>query len=272
MSRPKNAMEIFKRLEKSNCRECGEKTCLAFAGAVYQGRKQLDRCPRLDEEIIKQYGSAGPEKVKIVDPMGQKLVDELKKSLSRLDFHKTAFRSGGRYDGKAITLKILGRNFGITPDCTFQTDIHAGAFITGPVLDYLIHTKGAEPSGKWISFREIKGSDDLMHGFFRKRCETVLKRTADIHTDLFDDLVDIFGGKRIEAQFQADISVVLHPLPKVPIMICYMKPEDGMPSTLNVFFDQSVNVNLSIDSVLSICNGFAYMIEKITEKHGLIAV
>ena len=55
MSQPKNAMEIFKILEKSNCRECGEKTCLAFAGTVYQGRKQLDRCPRIDEEIIKVY-------------------------------------------------------------------------------------------------------------------------------------------------------------------------------------------------------------------------
>jgi len=36
MAQIKNAMEIFKLLEKSNCRECNEKTCLAFAGAVFQ--------------------------------------------------------------------------------------------------------------------------------------------------------------------------------------------------------------------------------------------
>ena len=41
MPRPQNAMEIFKLLDKSNCRDCGEKTCLAFAGAVYQGRKKI---------------------------------------------------------------------------------------------------------------------------------------------------------------------------------------------------------------------------------------
>ena len=47
MPAPKNAMEIFKLLDKSNCRECGEKTCLAFAGAVYRGQKKIDECPRL---------------------------------------------------------------------------------------------------------------------------------------------------------------------------------------------------------------------------------
>ena len=56
MVQPQNAMEIFQLLDKSNCRECGEKTCLAFAGAVFMGQKSLDRCPKLDREIIAKYG------------------------------------------------------------------------------------------------------------------------------------------------------------------------------------------------------------------------
>jgi hypothetical protein len=48
------------------------------------------------------------------------------------------------YDGKAITIKILGRNVGITPDGTFKTDIHASSFVTGPVLEYLINGKGVD--------------------------------------------------------------------------------------------------------------------------------
>jgi CO dehydrogenase/acetyl-CoA synthase gamma subunit (corrinoid Fe-S protein) len=50
MPSPKNAMEIFQLLDKSNCRECGEKTCLAFAGAVFTGARRLDQCPKLDRE------------------------------------------------------------------------------------------------------------------------------------------------------------------------------------------------------------------------------
>jgi ArsR family metal-binding transcriptional regulator len=37
--KPKNAFEIFHFLDKSNCKQCGEKTCLAFAGAVSWGKK-----------------------------------------------------------------------------------------------------------------------------------------------------------------------------------------------------------------------------------------
>lgn len=272
MSKPKNAMEIFKLLEKSNCRECGEKTCLAFASAVYQSRKQINLCPRLGTKIIEKYRSGNAEKKDMSQQMGEQLVEELKKSLSQIDFKKAAQRAGAVFDGKSMTLKMMGRNMKVSPDGTFKTDIHAKPWIIGPVLDYIINGKGSDSSNEWVSFRELQKSDDLMYSFFQKRCENSLKRVADEYIDLFDGLVDIFGGRRVEEKFQADISVVLRPLPKFPMMICYMKPEDGMPSTLNVFFDQSVDDNLSIDSVLTICNGFAAMIEKITEKHGVIAV
>ena len=55
MAQFNNTMEIFKLLDKSNCRECNKPTCLAFAAAVYQGQKQLDECPHLEKEIIARY-------------------------------------------------------------------------------------------------------------------------------------------------------------------------------------------------------------------------
>lgn len=38
------ALEIFKRLPRNNCRECGEMTCLAFAAKVYMGQTSVDKC------------------------------------------------------------------------------------------------------------------------------------------------------------------------------------------------------------------------------------
>ena len=54
MAQFKNAMEIFKLLNKSNCRECKEATCLAFAAAVFQGRRKLNECPHLDQSILEK--------------------------------------------------------------------------------------------------------------------------------------------------------------------------------------------------------------------------
>lgn len=265
----KNAMEIFKILEKSNCRECGEQTCLAFAGSVYQGKKPLDRCPHLSAEILEQCQT---NEINNREEGGAQLTEGLKNQLVDLDFEEAAKKSGGKYVNQNIVLKILGREFAITPDGRFQTHLHVKPWVTGPILDYVINGQGVDPTDEWLAFRELDGADGLMHGFFRKRCESTLQTVADNYPDLFDDLAVIFGGKEVEERDDADIAVVIYPLPKMPLMICYMKAEDGMPSTLNILFDTCVDKNVSMDSILTICNGFAAMVEKITEKHGVITV
>ncbi|MGD8435504.1 MAG: (Fe-S)-binding protein, partial [Syntrophobacterales bacterium] len=56
MSELNTVMDIFKLLDKSNCRKCDLPTCLAFAAAVFKGEKQLADCPSLESEIIERYG------------------------------------------------------------------------------------------------------------------------------------------------------------------------------------------------------------------------
>lgn len=47
------ALAIYKILPKSNCRECGELSCLAFAGKVSMAEAELTDCPHLSEETVK---------------------------------------------------------------------------------------------------------------------------------------------------------------------------------------------------------------------------
>jgi len=78
----------------------------------------------------------------------------------------------------------------------------------------------------------------------------------------------MFDGKNVARQFESDISVVIHPLPLVPMMICYWKPEEGMESSLNVFFDDTVHENLGADSAYFLATGIIQMIEKMALHHG----
>ena len=58
--RPK-IIEILKLLPKSNCRECGEKTCMVFAAKMAEGIKTTDDCsPMINEnkEKLKNYMSS----------------------------------------------------------------------------------------------------------------------------------------------------------------------------------------------------------------------
>ena len=100
------------------------------------------------------------------------------------------------------------------------------------------------------------------YGLFSQQCEKRLKKMADSHTDLFEFMLDVFSGKQVERHFQSDISLVLHPLPRVPIMICYWKPEEGMESDLSVFFDAAAEDNLPTAGIYTLAAGMATMFEK----------
>jgi len=95
-----------------------------------------------------------------------------------------------------------------------------------------------------------------------------MKRVADIYTDLFNDIVTVLNGKEVEKEFQSDISVVMNVLPKIPVMICYSLPEDGLESSLNIYFDKTADQNLDIGSIFSIGAGLTQMFTKMALTHG----
>ncbi|MCM8803481.1 MAG: acetyl-CoA decarbonylase/synthase complex subunit gamma, partial [Candidatus Omnitrophica bacterium] len=50
-------LDIFKYLPKTNCKECGFPTCLAFAMQVAIGKAELGKCPYVSEEGKKQLAA-----------------------------------------------------------------------------------------------------------------------------------------------------------------------------------------------------------------------
>ena len=266
MPAPKNAMEIFRLLDQSNCRECGEKTCLAFAGAVYQGHRKIEACPKLDRTTIARFSETGQQR-RGIEENRQAALQAMQRQIAGLDFAKAAARTGGRVQQGRLIVKILGKDFGVDHSGTLYSDIHVNPWIAAPFLDYVLNAQGAEPTGRWVSFRELKAGKDG-YALFQKRCEAALQRVADTTTDLFDDMVHLFAGRQVAEQFQSDISVVLHPLPKVPIMICYWRPAEGLGSTLNIFFDETADRNLDIGSIFALGAGLAQMFQKLALRHG----
>ena len=263
----KNVMEIFTLLDKSNCRKCGEKTCLAFAGKVYLGQCNISACPHLSEQAIEKLEES------TVVPVGsdenqEEYIASLKHDISMLDFAETAEKIGATFDGATMIIRILGKNFGIQQQTgDFKTDLHLIPWVVMPLLEYVLHCQGIVVSGDWVSFRELRKGKER-YPLFKKRGEDILKHLADKYVDFFDDIVHMFDGTQVAKEFESDVSVVLYPLPLVPVMICYWKPEDGMASSLNLFFDSSADHNLDADAVFFLGTGLAQMFEKLAEHHG----
>jgi len=259
-------MEIFKLLDKSNCRKCKEPTCLAFAAAVFKGQKQLDECPSLEKDILARYGGGTSNRIALEQERDE-AVEQLKRKISTIDLFSSAQRLGGKFSDGKLTIKCLGKDFSVDKRGSITTDIHVNPWITIPVLNYIINGEGVPVTGKWVPLRELKGGKKW-YRLFGQRCEKPLKKVADTYTDLFADMLHIFKGRQVENHYDSDISIVLDPLPKLPILICYWKPEDELESSLNVFFDSTAEENLNIESIYTLSAGLVIMFEKIALTHG----
>jgi hypothetical protein len=258
-------MDILKILEKSNCRKCNEPTCLAFAAAVARGQRTLDECPSVGEDIIDGFtddpGDRRPSDLEVEENLNR-----LKTRVNSTDLASAAERLDAEFENNTLTLKVCGKNFRVDAMGNFSSEIHIHSWLTLPVLTYILEGKGTDPSGQWLPFRELKGGRDWGR-FFEHRCERTMKKVADSYPDFFSDMLHIFAGKQVKKHYDSDISLVLYPLPKVPVLICYWRPEDGLESDLHLFFDATAENNLSIESIYTLTTGLTIMFEKIALTH-----
>ena len=59
-------LDIFKLTPKTNCKECGNPTCMAFAMKVAQGAISVEKCPHMSPEAIAQLSEATAPPMKTI--------------------------------------------------------------------------------------------------------------------------------------------------------------------------------------------------------------
>ena len=59
-------LEIFKQLPKTNCKDCGQPTCLAFAMALASGKASLDACPHVSDAAKEALDSASAPPIVLI--------------------------------------------------------------------------------------------------------------------------------------------------------------------------------------------------------------
>lgn len=265
MTATRNPLEMYGWLPRTNCGQCAPRTCLAFAGALVREAHRPEDCPHLSENAAARIAGYLVSR----RPAHHEQENELRRlrsGVAAIDFPAAVERLGATLAGDRLAVKSLGRDFLIGRDGGIVSDCHTHPGLAIPLLRYALHSRGGRPSGSWVPFRELEmAAGRELH--FEQMCEKPLKRLVDTHTELLKDLIDIFSGERSVNLFASDVSLVLFPLPRIPLLICYWEPEEGMESSLHIFFDVTATRHLSVAWIHSLCAGLVAMFEKIALKH-----
>ena len=59
-------LDIFKMTPKTNCKECGSPTCMAFSMKVAQGAVDISKCPHMSEEALATLSEATAPPMKTI--------------------------------------------------------------------------------------------------------------------------------------------------------------------------------------------------------------
>jgi len=260
----RNPLEIYQLLPKTNCGKCILPSCLAFAAAVAAGRKKLRDCSDLAPDVVAAF--SGQCQAESPEEMEQaEFLEKLRYKIAALDFHHAAPLIGAAVQGDKLAVNSMGRSFQIDKQGSVTSECHIIPWVEAPLLSYVANPTHGGITGRWISFREIKGGIEWQ-GLFTSRCENPLRKLADDNPHLLQDIIDLFAGRTID-WYEADIALVLHPLPHLPLLICYQAPEEELESALTIFFDECCRENLHIKSLYTLCAGLVRMFTAIAHSH-----
>ncbi len=173
------------------------------------------------------------------------------KSLAKTDIAQVAQRAGyERIDDKATTVAFLNREYKIdfesfdfkdAEDESKEVPIQEQVLI----LHYLNAQSFPEPSGNWVSYREIPGAT-FYNDSFLKRAVVPLKKVFGSNVEGLKKAAGKLDGRPVDS---GDASFEFHPFPKVPLGMTVWEGDDEFEPEANIVFDETVGKMLSPEDI-----------------------
>lgn len=177
-----------------------------------------------------------------------------KEELSKKNPKRLADQAKGEFaleDGNPlVTIKFLGRNLAI-----YWPEIEM-YFLPGKeevqlqqrvlVAHYLNGLKQIRPEGEWISFQEVPDGRFYMDAFQRRAKVPLVKAFGDRPELLLELAKNLFGAVQGD---QGDVSVIVEPLPHVPVMLIIWKGDEEFPPEGSILFDRTIIDLLSAEDI-----------------------
>lgn len=175
------------------------------------------------------------------------------KELAGRDFEEVAKLAGAEVgeNGSWCQIKYYGRPVRISCSSYGVTAMDDGPDIPieeqALILHYLQNADGRDPSGEWVTFREVP-SGEFYWSSFVSRAKNPLVGFFGERPQLLMELAPLVGGTPAEGM-AGDTVVVIHAFPKVPLLLQLWAGDDEFPADGNVLMDRTISGYLATEDV-----------------------
>ena len=174
--------------------------------------------------------------------------------------------------GTFLLLNFLGRNIRVAwPDLSFTTGPPKKAISLQEqvlLLHYLKgswETRGATPTGEWVSFQDIPDGRFYLDAFNKRAKVPFLKAFGERSERLQSIAAQAYGALPVEF---GDVAVRVDALPLVPLVLTLWMGDDEFPPEGNLLFDQSISRIFSAEDVAWLAGMVVYPLIGLAREEG----
>lgn len=248
-------------LPKTNCKDCGFPTCMAFASMVVSEKHPIRNCPHLTPEVVEACEKELAEQY----AAGKWLKRDMKEDALKWAKEKSASmkiedlpdRIGGKLieiDGKpALELPYFNEHIIITPDRIMHKD---GSAMTRyeQVFIHIHMAQGgsAPPTGKWRNLVEIPNTVSKVVSMVDHVEKPLIEKFQGNTEALKQAALRIGGIDRHDEFPTSDVAMFFQPLPRVPVMLMFWDGDEaeGFDAEAKLSFDETITRHLDIESIM----------------------
>ena len=260
-------MQLLKILPRTNCGDCGQATCLAFATQVIKEGEDLGRCPHLSEAAQALAGDLASQQAAGLGRRRESIaiaLEALQEKVAPLDFAGLAAGVGASYGEEGgrpyVNLNYFGQGLGVFKDeVRYPEGVDANPWDAILLYNYLASQGKNEPTGTWITFQSLPNSVSKTKTL--KRLEAELAAHFAGEQQKLAEAAAHLGAEPVKIAEDADLQLVFRPLPKVPVLLLFWEtdPEEDFPAQVHYLFDGNVSDYLDLESLL-------FLVEQLSDR------
>ena len=248
-------------LPKTNCRQCGFPTCLAFAARVVSEKHPLADCPhipaetlaRCEDELAGQYA----EGKWLKRDMAEDALQWARSRAASLAVGDLPVRIGGeliQIDGQTV-LRLPYLNTFLHIQGTTISTADGGELTRYEqvfILNHLAQGGSSLPHGVWKGFVEFPNTVSKMVSMKNAVEDPLIERFSGRMDELRNRALSLGAVPLATNEGSADVAIVFSPLPRVPVALLFWDaaPGDDVRSQAKLMFDETVLEHLDIESVV----------------------
>jgi hypothetical protein len=259
---PLSVVDLYRDiLPKTNCKECGYATCMAFASMVVSEKLPLKNCPYLKTEVIekcqKELDAQYAADKWLKRDMAQDALQWAKKKSASMDIKGLPERIGGklveREGAPALELPYFNDVIYISKDRITKCD---GTDLTRWeqvfIYNHLAQGGASDPKGKWKAFAEFPNTVSKVKSMISHVEIPLIERFKGKTGELVEAAERIGGVNKTQDLDKSNLAMLFVPLPKVPVMLMFWDEvaSDGFEAQVKLLFDDTVTEHLDIESIM----------------------